>query len=513
MHLRDLVELSQRIAATRSRTAKIQELATLLRQLPAEEIAAAVSFLSGQLPTGRIGVGHAALRAARDTPPAATAGLAIADVERSFAELATISGSGSSARRSERLHALFGAATAPEQDFIARLISGELRQGALGGLLTEAVAAAAALPAERIRRAAMLAGELPPVARAALSEGAAGLERFQLQLFRPLQPMLAQTAEDPEEALAQLGEAALEFKIDGARIQAHKREDEVRIYSRLGNEVTAVLPEIVGVVRQLPARTLVLDGEAIALRANGTPHPFQMTMRRFGRKLDTAALRAELPMTPFFFDLLHVDGEDLLDRPAHERFATLGERAASWQVPRRVTSSQEEADAFLAEALERGHEGIMAKAIGAPYEAGRRGASWLKIKSAHTLDLVVLAAEWGHGRRQGWLSNLHLGARDPASGGFVMLGKTFKGLSDEMLTWQTERFQQIALGTDGWAVHLRPEVVVEVTFNDVQESPHYPAGMALRFARVKRYRHDKNAFEADTIDTVRRIFLAARRPR
>jgi ATP-dependent DNA ligase I len=377
------------------------------------------------------------------------------------------------------------------------------------------VAAAAALPAEMARRAAMLAGDLAPVARAALLEGRPGLEGFRLQLFRPLQPMLAQPAADVGEALERLGEAALELKLDGARIQVHKAGDAVSVFSRLGNDVTAAVPEVVEAVRALPARQALLDGEAIALRPGGAPHPFQVTMRRFGRKLDLERLRADLPLTPFFFDVLHLDGDDLIDRPAGERFAALAAAAPGLTVPRLVTASAEEGEAFFADVLRRGHEGLVAKAIGAPYEAGRRGLSWLKIKPAHTLDLVVLAAEWGHGRRSGWLSNLHLGARDPVNGGFVMLGKTFKGLTDEMLVWQTERFRQLALGSgdsgeEGWVVHLRPEVVVEVAFGDVQESPRYPGGMALRFARVKRYRPDKRPNEADTVDTVRAILAASR---
>jgi len=357
----------------------------------------------------------------------------------------------------------------------------------------------------------MLAGELTAVARAALVEGQAGLDRFRLELLRPLQPMLASPAGDVSEALERMGEAAFELKLDGARVQVHKAEDEVRVFSRRGNDVTPAVPELVEIVQALPARQLILDGEVIALRPDGAPLPFQLTMRRFGRKLDVARLRGELPLTPFFFDVLHLDGEDLLDHPAAERFAALGASVPGLTVPRIVTSDAEEADAFFAEALQRGHEGMMVKALDAPYEAGRRGFSWLKIKPAHTLDLVILAAEWGHGRRQGWLSNLHLGARDPENGGFVMLGKTFKGMTDEMLAWQTKKLQEIALGTDGWTVHVRPELVVEVAFSDVQESPQYPAGMALRFARVKRYRDDKTAAEADTIGTVRKIFEDAAR--
>jgi DNA ligase-1 len=552
MLLADLVSTSRRVAATRSRTEKVAVLADLLRRLPPEEIEIAAAFLSGQLRQGRIGLGPAAVRAAwSETAAAPSPALTLPEADAAFSAIAAASGRGSTAERALRLGALLAAATREEQELLVRLIFGELRQGALAGLAVEALAAAAAVPAEQVRRALMLAGELAPVARAALAEGAAGLSRFHLQLFRPLQPMLAQPAADPGEALGRLGEAAFELKLDGARIQAHKADGEVRVFSRLGNDVTAAVPEVVTAVHALPAPRLLLDGEAIALRPDGVPHPFQVTMRRFGRKLDVERLRAELPLTAFFFDLLHLDGDDLIDRPARERFAALAEAAgaaaglaapgpaaaaaglaglgadaamsvaasanAGLIVPRLVTAAPDEAEAFFADALRRGHEGLLAKALDAPYEAGRRGGSWLKIKPAHTLDLVVLAAEWGHGRRRGWLSNLHLGARDPRQGGFVMLGKTFKGLTDEMLAWQTERFLGLALGAgeggagaEEWVVHLRPEVVVEVAFGDVQESPHYPSGMALRFARVKRFRPDKSPADADTIDTVRAIFAASR---
>ncbi|HVF61829.1 MAG TPA: ATP-dependent DNA ligase [Thermoanaerobaculia bacterium] len=510
MRLAELVATSARVAETRARTVKIAALAGLLRHLRPEEIDVAVAFLSGHLRQGRIGLGAAAVRAAMPGEAAAEPSLTLSEVDAAFASIAAVSGAGSTAERARRLGALLARATHEEQDFLVRLIFGELRQGALAGLMGEALAAAAGVPADEVRRALMLAGELAPVARAALTEGRVGLGRFRLQLFRPLQPMLAQPAEDLEAALGRLGVAALEFKLDGARVQVHRVGEEVRVYSRRGNDVTHAVPELVAAVAALPAQQLLLDGEVLALRPDGTPHPFQVTMRRFGRKLDVERLRGELPLTPFFFDLLHVDGEDLVDRPAGERFAALAEAAPALAVPRLVTADPEVADAFFADALRRGHEGLMAKATDAPYEAGRRGFSWLKVKPAHTLDLVVLAAEWGHGRRHGWLSNLHLGARDAESGQFVMLGKTFKGLTDETLAWQTRRFQELAVETDGWTVTLRPELVVEVAFNDVQESPHYPAGMALRFARVKRYREDKPAAEADTLDTVRAIFSAAR---
>jgi DNA ligase-1 len=352
----------------------------------------------------------------------------------------------------------------------------------------------------------MVSGSLADVGAAALAEGEAGLDRFGIRIFGPVQPMLAQTAADAAEAMQQLGDAALEYKLDGARIQAHKSGSEVHIFSRALNEVTPAIPEVVEILLQAPGREMIVDGEAIALRPDGSPHPFQTTMRRFGRKLNVVEMRDRLPMTSFFFDCLYLDGETLIDRSTEERFAALREAMpAASLIPRIVTGSPERAGRFAMDALRAGHEGIMAKALDAPYEAGNRGKSWLKVKQAHTLDLVVLAAEWGHGRRRGWLSNLHLGARDPESGQFVMLGKTFKGMTDEMLEWQTRRLLELEASRDDWTVHVRPGLLVEVAFNDIQVSPHYPAGLALRFARVKRYRDDKTPEQADTIATVRAI--------
>jgi DNA ligase-1 len=319
--------------------------------------------------------------------------------------------------------------------------------------------------------------------------------------------MLAGSAESEAEALAELGEAALEWKLDGARVQIHKAGDEIHVYSRRLNDVTPAVPEIVDAARALPARELILEGEAIALRPDGTPHPFQTTMTRFGRRLEVERVRGTVPLTLFLFDLLYRDGISLMDEPLAWRSAALAETVpAALLVPRLVTGSADEARDFLAEALARGHEGLMAKALDSPYEAGRRGRRWLKVKPVRTLDLVVLAAEWGHGRRRGWLSNLHLGARDPESGGFVMLGKTFKGMTDEMLAWQTARLQELETSRDGHTVYVRPELVVEVAFNDLQASPQYPGGLALRFARVKGYRHDKAAADADTLATLREIW-------
>jgi DNA ligase-1 len=432
-------------------------------------------------------------------------------VDAAFAELKSTKGKGSAASRSNLLRSLFGKATAEEQDFLLRLIVGELRQGALEGVMLDAVAAAAGLPAAEVRRAATFAGGIAPVAKAALAGGTGALEQFSIRLMQPVLPMLAQPAEDVASALAELGTAILEWKLDGARVQVHKSGDEVRVYTRNLNDVTAAVPEIVSAVRDVKGDALILDGEAIALKADGRPHPFQLTMRRFGRKLDVEALRAELPLSVFFFDCLYRDGEPLVARPASERHDLLRAALPATAVtPSLVTGELEQARAFYESALARGHEGIMAKAMNAPYESGRRGAGWLKVKRARTLDLVVLAAEWGHGRRKGRLSNLHLGARDPASGEFVMLGKTFKGLTDEMLEWQTKEFLARRIDRPGerdeWTVRVRPELVVEIAFNDLQESPHYPAGLALRFARVKGYRLDKRPDEADTIETVRRIY-------
>jgi DNA ligase-1 len=506
--LAEIAATSDRVASVPRRTEKIAALAECLRRLAPDEVTIGVAYLSGRLPQGRIGIGGATIEEAAGMAHAAEATLTLSDVDAALTRIAGVSGPGSSASRKEALASLLGHATVVEASFLVRLLVGELRQGALGGIMEEAVAKASGLPVDAIRRAAMVAGSLDPVAVQALVQGTEGLAAFRVGLFRPLSPMLAQPADDLDLALQAMGEAVLEFKLDGARIQAHKSGDEVRIYSRRLHEVTESVPDLVEAVRGLDARELILDGEALALRPDGTPHSFQVTMGRFGTKLDVERSRRELPLTPFFFDLLRLEGDDRHDAPARERFRTLREAVPSFAVPQRITSDPAEADAFFEEALHRGHEGVMMKDPEGRYEAGRRGAGWLKLKPAHTLDLVVLAAEWGHGRRKGRLSNLHLGARDPRTGSFVMLGKTFKGMTDAMLDWQTRRFQELALGTDGHIVHVRPEQVVEIAFNDVQVSPHYPGGLALRFARVKRYRDDKRADEADTIDTVRAIAKA-----
>jgi DNA ligase-1 len=511
MRLADLVAASSRVAESSARRAKVGHIAALLQSVPPDEIEIAVCFLSGSPRQGRIGLGASVLNTVRSAPPAAEASLTLPDADRSFERLAGIKGAGSHAERARLLDGLFRRATRDEQGFLMRLLFGELRQGALEGVVVEAVAHAAGGSPADVRRAAMLAGSLAPVARAAIVSGPSALSRFLLQPFRPIQPMLADSAGDVDDALAVLGEASLEYKLDGARIQVHKVDDEVRVYSRTLRDVTPAVPEVAAAVRAMPARSLVLDGEAIALKSDGRPHPFQVTMRRFGRRLDVDRLRRELPITPFFFDALYVEGDPLIDEPLTRRIGVLGEQAPTANlVPRLFTASPAQAAAFVAQALAAGHEGVMAKAPGAGYAAGRRGAAWLKVKRADTLDLVVLAVEWGSGRRVGTLSNLHLGARDPVHGGFVMLGKTFKGLTDEMLAWQTGRLLALEVARDAQTVYVRPELVVEIAFNGIQESPQYPGGAALRFARVKRYRTDKTAAEADTIATVRALASAGR---
>ena len=507
MLFNELVSTSRLISSSRSRLQKTAHLADLLRRLSDEERRIGVGYLMGKLRQGRIGVGGAALRALNDVPPAAEARLRIVDVDAAISELTGIGGAGSAAKRTQSLRTLFSQATQEEQAFLFRLMLGELRQGALEGIMVDAIAKAATVPSDEVRRALMFAGDAAVVAERALAQGAAGLKEFGIRLFQPVKPMLAQPADTASAAVTALGTAALEYKLDGARVQVHKDGEEVRIYSRRLNDVTIAVPEIVGAILSFPARTLILDGETLAIKPDGTPHSFQTTMRRFGRKLDIDALRHELPLKTLFFDCLHVDGEDLIDHSGAERAAVMQRvLPPDFIMPRIVTDQPAAAEQFMTEALRCGHEGIMAKSLSAPYEAGNRGSSWLKIKFAHTLDLVILAAEWGNGRRQGWLSNLHLGARDPENGNFVMLGKTFKGLTDQMLAWQTQRLQELQIATDGYTVYVRPELVVEITFNDLQQSPQYPGGLALRFARVKQYRPDKRAEDADTMDTIRALY-------
>jgi len=503
-----VVDASDRVAQTSSRLAKRDAIAACLRGADADEVEIAVAWLSGETRQGRIGIGYAMLAALRGAH-AAQPELMLRDVDAVLDRIAATTGKGAAAERGAQLGALFERATAAEQDFLLRLLVGELRQGALEGVMIDAIAAAAGVPVADVRRAAMIVGSLGAVARVALTEGAGALARFAVALHRPVQPMLAQPADDIADALARLGTAAFEWKVDGARVQVHKAGDTIAVYTRNLNDVTASVPEIVEALRMVPARELILDGEAVALSAGGAPQPFQVTMRRFGRRLDVARMRAELPLAVYFFDCLHRDGTPLLERPARKRFDALADALpAPLLIPRLITADVAAAEDFYADALARGHEGVMAKALDAPYEAGSRGASWLKVKRAHTLDLVVLAAEWGHGRRRGWLSNLHLGARDPA-GGWVMLGKTFKGMTDALLDWQTRELLARECSRDDLTVVVRPELVVEIAFNDLQASPRYPGGLALRFARVKGYRPDKRAEDADTIETVRALYYAA----
>jgi len=516
MRLADVVAASRAVTETSGRLEKIGHLSDLLKRVPADEIEIAICYLSGTLRQGRIGIGWATIseslgrrtfgESGSDVTPADAPSLELREVDAAFGRVASASGSGSAAARVQLVRELLGRATRDEQDFLVRLMFGELRQGAVEGVLMEAVARASGIAAARIRRATMLAGDLAIVAKAALTDSEAALSRFILQPFQPVQPMLAESASDVAVALEALGEASFEYKLDGARIQVHKVGDEVKVYSRNLRDVTVAVPEVVEVVGAMPAREIVLDGEAIVLRPDGTPQPFQITMRRFGRRLDVDRLMTELPITPFFFDALYLDGEPLVDEPLARRLAVAGEQAASANlVPRIVTATPEEAAAFAARAIASGHEGVMAKALAGSYAAGRRGQTWLKVKQARTLDLVILAAEWGSGRRRGTLSNLHLGARDSERGGFVMLGKTFKGLTDEMLAWQTKKFLELEIGRDQHTVFVRPEVVAEIAFNEIQGSS-YPGGVTLRFARVKRYRDDKTAAEADTIATIQKMY-------
>ena len=509
-----LVATSAEVAATSRRLEKTAKLAALLGDLSGDEVAIAVGFLVGWPRQGKIGVGWAMVVEAREAPAAAESKLTLGDVDEAFTALQQATGKGSTARRKELLQGLFTRATSDEQQFLASLVIGEVRHGALEGVLLDAVAKAAKVAPDKLRRAVMLAGDLGSVASAVISGGEAALAAlasYRLELFRPVQPMLADSADDVVEAMQIVGRGrlAIEWKLDGARIQVHRDGDRVAIYTRNLNDVTARLPEVVEFIRGLNTRELILDGEVIALASDGRPLSFQDTMSRFGRRLDVDRLRAELPLTPFFFDVLLHGGEETLDRPLEERLAILDhELPHVARVPRAITDSEDEARQFQSTALERGHEGVLVKSLAAPYAAGRRGSAWVKVKTARTFDLVVLAVEWGSGRRQGWLSNIHLGARDPATGGFVMLGKTFKGMTDELLEWQTKELQARETHRDGHVVYVRPELVVEIAFNEVQRSSQYPGGVALRFARVKGYRPDKRPDEADTIDAVRALLPA-----
>ncbi|HYQ62990.1 ATP-dependent DNA ligase [Actinophytocola sp.] len=493
--MNDVVTTSSVVSATRSRLAKVDALADLLRRA-GDQVRTVVAFLAGTPLQGRIGAGWRTLVNLR-TAPADEPSLTVAEVDRTFDEVAVTSGKGSAGRRNELLSALFARATKAEQDFVLRLLTGELRQGALEGVMLDAIAKASDVDKETVRRAFMLSGRLPDTAATAMAGGAAALNTFGLQLGRPIRPMLASPADDLEEALAG-GPSVVEYKLDGARIQVHKDGDDVHVYTRTLREITGSVPELVELVRGLPADKVVLDGETLALNDDGRPRPFQETMSRFG-----ATSERELLLSPYFFDCMHLDGTDLIDAPLRERNAALHRAVGDLVIPGALEPSQEDADRILADALRHGHEGVVVKSLDSTYQAGRRGKSWRKVKPVHTLDLVVLAAEWGHGRRTGYLSNLHLGARDPDGGPPVMVGKTFKGLTDELLAWQTTEFPRHEDHRDDWTVHLKPHLVVEIALDGVQVSTRYAGGVALRFARVVRYRPDKEPPEADTIDTVR----------
>jgi ATP-dependent DNA ligase I len=549
VQLNELVQASAAVAVTRARNAKTERIADLLRRVPSSEVTAAVAFLSGELLQGQIGVGYAALSgllqaaaAPGEPQPPGSHPLTLTDVNAAFEAIGAVTGAGSQAERRRLLGGLFTRADPGEQEFLVRLLSGDLRQGALEGVMSDAVAKAAGVPPEEVRRAHQLGGSLPEVALAALAgmppEGTtpdgvpadstaapdgseralAALRAITLRLGRPVHPMLAASAPDVAAALSRISPAAAEWKIDGIRIQVHRSGDHVAVFTRTLDDITARVPEIVEAVLAFQADSAILDGEAVALAADGRPRPFQVTASRTASHADVAAQRAATPLTAFLFDLLHLNGADLIEEPAAERHRQLAQVVPeTLLIPRIVTSDPAEAEEFLAGAIGRGHEGVVLKSLDSPYRAGRRGSEWIKVKPRHTLDLVILAAEWGHGRRRGVLSNLHLGARDPETGDLVMLGKTFKGLTDEMLAWQTTRLlelaepgqrlpegedRRVAYGT----VRVRPELVVEIAFDGVQASPRYPGGVALRFARVIRYRPDKTPSEADTIGTVRALW-------
>jgi DNA ligase 1 len=531
MLLANVVRTSAAVAATPGRLAKIDHIAGLLTDVPAEEIAVAVSFLSGDLTQRQIGVGYAALTdllggygqreaaAPGLAPPPESPELTLTETDEALGQIGMLAGQGSQAERRRLLAGLLSRATEAEREFLVRLLGGDLRQGALDGVMADAIARAAGVPAVEVRRAHQLSGSLPAAAAAALgaadsAAATAALLSVGLQVGRPIRPMLAASAPSVAAALERISPAAVEWKVDGIRVQLHRNGPVVRVFTRTLDDITLRVPELVQAALSLNVTTAVLDGEAVALRPDGRPLPFQVTSARAASQPGPGGDAGRVPLALFLFDLLHVDGTDLLEHPAADRYARLAAAApAELVIPRLVTADETAAARFFAEAIEGGHEGVVIKSLDAPYGAGRRGSEWIKVKPRHTLDLLVLAAEWGHGRRQGWLSNLHLGARDPATGGTVMLGKTFKGLTDALLTWQTERLLELADPPRDPAtelrrgvVRVRPQLVVEIAFDGVQASTRYPGGVTLRFARVLRYRPDKSAAEADTIDTVRALW-------
>lgn len=498
-----LAQVSQEVAATSARSKKIALLAELFREAEPDDVPIVIPYLAGRLPQGRLGVGWKVL--SRPVAPAAEPTLTVRGVDHRLTALGQVAGAGSQAERTRLVGELLGAATEDEQRFLFGLISGEVRQGALDAVAIEGLALATHAPPADVRRAVMLAGSLQTVAEALLGEGPPALDRFRLTVGRPVLPMLAHSASSVAEAVEKLGVCAVEEKLDGIRVQIHRDGDAVRLYTRTLDDITDRLPELTAAALELRGDRFILDGEVIAFDEAGRPRSFQETAGRVGSRTDVTTAAEAVPVSPVFFDALSVDGRDLLDLPFAERHAELARLVPEpMRVRRALVSGPDEipaAEEFLARTLERGHEGVVVKSLDAPYSAGRRGASWLKVKPVHTLDLVVLAAEWGHGRRTGRLSNLHLGART-ADGGFAMLGKTFKGMTDAMLTWQTERLQELAVESSGHVVTVRPELVVEIAYDGLQRSTRYPAGVTLRFARVVRYREDKRPEEADTVETL-----------
>jgi DNA ligase-1 len=500
------------VGSTSKKKEKASLLAHLIQQAKGKEIALAVNYLSGQLPQGRLGIGWVTIQEALKDLSEQFRPLTLIEMDHLFEGIFREKGAGSLERKGRLLHDLFSYTSQVEREFLIRLMMGEIRQGALEGLGLEAIAQASSIPMDRLRQGLMFSGDLGKVAQVALEEGITGLSRLQPELFHPVSPMLANPARGEAEALERLGEAGFEFKIDGARIQIHREGQKLRIFTRNLKDVTESVPEIVELAKEFQFENAIFEGEVFALRGDGKPLPFQTTMRRFGRIQDVGKMRREIPLTSYFFDLLYMDGEPLIHHPYQERFKFLSERIPQkYRIPQIITGDEKKAQDFLRRSLESGHEGLMAKGLDSPYMAGHRGYYWLKIKPVQTLDLVILAAEWGHGRRKGWLSNLHLGARDSESGNFIMLGKTFKGMTDEMLHWQTEKLLKLEVSRDEWTVYVKPELVAEVAFNDLQESPRYPGGLALRFARVKSYREGKSPTEADPIQKVWQIFETSHR--
>jgi len=503
MLLARLAHVSQEVAATPARSRKIALLAELFRDAEADDVPIVIPYLAGRLPQGRLGVGWKVL--SHPVAPSAEPSLTVHEVDAILTDLGKVSGTGSQAERARLVGELMGAATEEEQRFLFGLLTGEVRQGALDAVAVEGLAQATEAPAADVRRAVMLAGSLQTVAQALLADGPPALDRFRLTVGRPVLPMLAHTASSVTEAVEKLGACAVEEKLDGIRVQVHRDGDTVRIYTRTLDDITDRLPEVTGAALRLRGARFILDGEVISFGEDGRPRSFQETAGRVGSRVDVATAAKSVPVSPVFFDALSVDDRDLLDLPFDERHAELARLVPEpMRVRRALVSGPDDAgqaEDFLAQTLKRGHEGVVAKGLDAAYSAGRRGASWLKVKPVHTLDLVVLAAEWGHGRRTGKLSNLHLGART-TDGGFAMLGKTFKGMTDAMLTWQTERLQELSVDTNGHVVTVRPELVVEIAYDGLQRSTRYPAGVTLRFARVVRYREDKRPEEADTVETL-----------